>query len=313
MRSSRRTFLASTVGILAGQLSLQAYSGPRQLKIALTPGAIGLKLDQLEIIEACKQFGFEAAEPSGAYLSGLSSMQVSEIKGRLSAARLVWAAAGLPVDFSNDDEKFKDGFGKLAPIVKALQSAGVTRMGTWVPPGNTITYSQNMKRTADRLREVGKLLGDHNLRLGLEYIAPRHAWTGAKYPFVHTMAEMRDLISTIGLNNIGMVLDSWHWFNANEAVTDLKTLTPSEVVSVDLNDAPAKFLKNDYQDLVRELPLATGVIDCAGFLNALHEIGANAPVRCEPFNATLKLMSKDAVLSTVGGSMQKAMALIKTT
>ena len=63
-------------------------------------------------------------------------------------------------------------------------------------------------------------------------------------------------------------------------------------------------------DSKRELPLATGVIPVAEFLNALHRVGYDGPVRCEPFNAVLRAMPKEQALMAVSASMKKAMALV---
>ena len=132
------------------------------------------------------------------------------------------------------------------------------------------------------------MLGDHGLRLGLEYVGPKTSWTASRYPFIHTLAEMRELIAEIGRDNVGLVLDSWHWYTAGETAADLRGLTSRDVVACDLNDAPRSVPIDQQRDGVRELPCATGVIDLKAFLTALAAIGYDGPVRAEPFNATLR-------------------------
>jgi sugar phosphate isomerase/epimerase len=60
----------------------------------------------------------------------------------------------------------------------------------------------------------------------------------------------------------------------------------------------------------RELPCATGLIDLAGFLSALNEIGYDGPVRAEPFNQTVNHMPKDEACEAAAVSIKKAFALI---
>ena len=48
-----------------------------------------------------------------------------------------------------------------------------------------------------------------------------------RFPFVHTMAEMKELIAEIGRDNVGLVLDSWHWYTAGETDADMKALSPA--------------------------------------------------------------------------------------
>jgi sugar phosphate isomerase/epimerase len=158
---------------------------------------------------------------------------------------------------------------------------------------------------------VARILGAHGLRFGLEYVGPKTSWAAKKHPFVHTLAGTRKLIAAIGEKNVGVVLDSWHWYTAHETAADLATLTDAEIVAVDLNDAPAGIPVDEQVDSRRELPAATGVIDVAGFLTALNRLGCSAPVRAEPFNAALRAMPPEAALAATAAAMKKAFASIE--
>src|SRR5205814_10250833 len=94
----------------------------------------------------------------------------------------------------------------------------------------SLTYLANFRLHAHRMRESAKVLGDHGIRLGLEYVAPKTSWTARRYPFIHTMAEMKDLIAEIGRDNVGFLLDTWHWYTAQETVAALLTLRGNEVL-----------------------------------------------------------------------------------
>jgi sugar phosphate isomerase/epimerase len=72
------------------------------------------------------------------------------------------------------------------------------------------------------------------LRLGLEYVGPKTAWIARKYPFLHMLAETRELIAEIGLGNVGLVLHTWHWYHAGDGAADVKALRNEDVVAVDL-------------------------------------------------------------------------------
>jgi sugar phosphate isomerase/epimerase len=184
-------------------------------------------------------------------------------------------------------------------------------MGTWVSPGHkSLAYLANFKQHSARLREVGKVLGDHGVRLGLEYVGPKTSWTAMRFPFIHTMAEMRELIAAIDQPEVGLVLDSWHWYTAHETQADLETLKGSDVICCDLNDAPAGIPTDEQRDGVRDLPCATGVIDLKTFLNALAKIGYDGPVRAEPFKAELRRMPAEESVALTAKAMKKAFALL---
>lgn len=282
------------------------------MTMCLTPGSIGVKANQMETIHDAHNYGFEAVQPFGEELAGMSGGQLEELNGRRKEYRLAWGQAGLAVDFRNAEETFRKDLAGLPAVAAALQKAGAERVGTWIAPNHdTLPYLANLKRHTTRLREVGRILGDHGLRLGLEYVGPKTLWTAKRYPFIHTMAEMRELLGEIGMANLGFVLDSWHWYTAGETVENLGTLLKSEIICVDLNDAPAGVAVEAQIDSKREIPLATGVIDAGGFLNVLHELGSDAPVRCEPFNAELRAKPREEILSIVAAAMQKAFGLIR--
>ncbi len=285
---------------------------PRKMTICLTPGSIGVKANQMETIQDAHNFGYEAVQPFGDEMAAMSTGQMDACNGKRKEFRLAWGQSGLTVDFRKDDALFRKDLAGLPAIAAALQKAGATRVGTWISPNHdSLPYVANLKQHAARLREVARILGDHGQRLGLEYVGPKTLWTAKRYPFLHSMAEMRELLGEIGASNMGFVLDTWHWFTAGESLADLGLLKNSEIICIDLNDAPAGVPLDQQIDSKREIPLATGVIDTAGFLNVLQGLGCDAPVRCEPFNAALRAKPREEILSIVADSMRRAFALIK--
>ena len=122
---------------------------------------------------------------------------------------------------------------------------------------------------------------------------------------------MNELIGDISTGNVGHVLDSWHWWQADENAEDILALKADEVVAADVNDAPANLPKEKQLDGQRELPLATGVIPIGAFLNALNKIGFDGPVRAEPFNKRLNQLDNEEACSETITAMQKAFELLK--
>jgi sugar phosphate isomerase/epimerase len=195
----------------------------------------------------------------------------------------------------------------LPAYARGLGRAGVHSVTTWVRPGsNDLAYLANFKLHAARFREIARVLDGAGLRIGIEYVGPKTAWASQRYPFIHSMAEMRELIPAIGRDNVGMVLDSWHWYHAGDSGADILALRASDVVSVDLNDAPAGIAKDQMVDGQRELPGATGIIDGKTFLQSLNRIGFAGPVRAEPFNDAVRRMSPDDAAETAAQALRKA-------
>jgi sugar phosphate isomerase/epimerase len=319
MKLNRRAFLQSAGQgvIVAGFLTsgLSSLSGAetkkRKMTCDLVCGNLGISASQTEAIELAARHGFESVGADGGYLASIGGDQVDELKSSLKNKGLVFGAAGLPVEFRRDSARFEEGMTKLPKFAAGLQRAGVDRASTWLMPSdNHLTYLQNFRQHAARLRQVAGVLGDHGVRFGLEYVAPKTLWTSGRYPFIHTLAEMKDLLAEINLSNAGLVMDSWHWWHAGDTAADLLTLRGRDVIAVDLNDAPAGIPKDQLPDNHRELPCATGVIDLGAFLSALNQIDYDGPVRAEPFNQAVNHMSKDDACEAAAASVKKAFALV---
>ena len=297
--------------MLLGPNTFAAEPAGRKFTMDLRCSSIGVRADLKEAIRLAHKSGFESVTPDPGYLAKLSSGELNELLAELKEKKLAWGSAGLPVQFRNDMTTFRGGADNLPKLAAALKEAGVSRVGTYIMPcHDELTYVGNFKMHAKRLRECANILKDNGLRFGLEYVGPKTLWTSKKHSFVHSMAEMKELIAEIGVDNMGFVLDSWHWYTAHETVDTLKTLTNKDIVACDLNDAP-KGLEVDQQiDNQRELPMATGVIDLQAFLKTLVQIGYDGPIRAEPFNATLNEMDNEAAAAATAKAMSKAFALV---
>lgn len=317
MSLNRRSFIQSTgAAVLTGVLTNFASASftktkPRLMKLDLSCGRIGVKANQKQAIDFASKFGFEAVVPNATALGKLSDSELADLKSDMKNKNLVFSAAGMPVDFRKDDAIFKKGIAKLPATSAALQRAGVTRTGTWLMPTHSeLTYNANFKQHTRRLKEISRILADHGLRFGLEYVGPKTLWSSQKYPYIHSMPETRELIAEIDVKGVGLVMDSWHWYTAHETKADLLTLTNADIVAVDLNDAPAGLAIDEQIDQKRELPMATGVIDLATFLNTLNDLGYDGPVRAEPFNAALRKLPAEQAVAATATAMKEAFALI---
>ena len=113
--------------------------------------------------------------------------------------------------------------------------------------------------------------------VGLEWQGPKTLRTGRKFEFIHTQKGMQKLINAIDERNVGFLLDTWHWHTSRGTLQDIRALSASDVVYLHINDVPEGVPFDEHQDLVREVPGRTGIIDLAGFLEAQQEIGYEGP------------------------------------
>ena len=316
----RRSFLKLSATTLAASVAGSLHALPRhtgqlwaerKFTMSLNPGAIGVNVSLEELINYAIDFRFEAISPPTEEVAKLSTDALAAVHDRMKTHSLQWGSAGLPVDFRKDDATFKAGLDALPATAKSLQQAGVTRMNTWIMPRHdTLTYLENFEFHATRLRQIGAILGDHDIRFGLEYVGPLTLRANHKFTFIHSLRETRELLAYIDEPNVGIVLDSFHWYTAHETAADLLTVKNEEIVACDLNDVPVGREIDEQIDGQRMLPLATGVIDTKAFLQALVTIGYDGPVRAEPFNKELNDLPNEAAVSATSTAMHEAFNLI---
>ena len=315
---TRRRFLSAGAASLAAlpardlisEAAIRDETAHRKFYTVLSVSRLGFQASFAESVDLAVRHGFEGLDPDPNYLGSLGERGLKRLLDDLHAKNLKFGAAGLPVEFRKDETTFNDGLKKLASAASMLRRAGVSRVSTWVLPcSRELTYLQNFRQHAERLHQCAKVLGDYGQQLGLEYVAPRTIWRSERHPFVHTLSEMIELTVAIGTNNLGIQLDSWHWFNAEETAKDLLALRGSDVVTVDLNDAPRGLTLDQYQDDQRELPVATGVIPAKEFLSSLGQIGYDGPVQAEPFNAALRALPLDQACAITSAAIKKAFSV----
>jgi sugar phosphate isomerase/epimerase len=94
-----------------------------------------------------------------------------------------------------------------------------------------------------------------------------------------------ELAEAIGTGNVGLLLDAWHLYTSGGSMEDLDKITAQDVVTVHVNDAPAGVEREEQIDNVRALPMETGVIDLATFMQKLDGMGYDGPITPEPFSA----------------------------
>ncbi len=267
----------------------------------------GVNLGADELLDSVIEIGYEALSVPAQWLEGWSAERKESFAAKAREHKISWGANGLPVEFRESEERFRKELADLPVHAKNLRDIGVDRIGTWILSSNaTLTYNENMRLHADRLGEAAKILGDNGIALGLEYLGTTALRHSGRFAFLSSGKELKELIGLIGQNNVGVILDSYHWYTAREGKEDLLRWSNEEIVAVDLNDANNQLSLDEQTDIARELPGATGVIDLASFVRALVEIGYDGPIRAEPFSRTLDLMDDRLAMQATYAAMTNA-------
>jgi len=281
--------------------------------IALSPGTIGVKVENLsQRIAAAKDHGFAGVDINVSEIADLVDAHGAEVvRTQFEEAEVIACGWGMPVAWSGSEEDWKRDLEKLPRLAKAAAEIGCFRCATWVSPcSNDRAFDENLAFHIERFKPIAETLGAHGHRLGLEFIGPKTIRAKFKYSFIHDMPGMLDMTSKIG-DNVGLLLDCWHLYTSHGRASDVAKLQETDVVYVHVNDAPPGVAIDEQVDHVRCLPGETGVIDIAGFLDALKSIGYSGPVVPEPFKKELADLADDAArLDVTAASMRKIFATL---
>lgn len=223
-------------------------------------------------------------------LDAALSAGIVSTKDLLARLRIQPAVVSFPVEFRKDDATFRETVAKLDEASAFAAAIGCPRMATWLLPSSELPKPEQRALYVRRLGECARIMGNRNVRLGLEFVSPVHLRKRFPHEFIWRMDEMLALAKDCG-PNVGLLLDSWHWHHAQGSASDIVRAGREAIVHVHVNDAanvpPEKVMDND-----RLMP-GEGVIDLTAFFQALKKIGYRDAVSVEVFGRGLKEMTPE--------------------
>lgn len=273
----------------------------------LNPGALGIRANLAESITLARDHGFEGVDISIAEAAGLAESQgINYVRDLLAAAGIRPGSWEFPVEYRGDEAAWRQSLEALPRLARVAQSLGCPRTVTWIIPfSDTLDFQANFDFHIARLQPAAKILNDYGCRLGLEFLGPKTMRVSRRYEFIHTLPGMLELAQAIGTGNVGLLLDAYHLYTSHGSLDEVRRLASQQVVIVHVNDAPAGVPMDEQLDRVRALPGETGVIDIAGFLQALRGIGYEGPVTPEPFSQRLEALPPAEAARQAGQAMQR--------
>jgi sugar phosphate isomerase/epimerase len=258
--------------------------------LTLSAGALPLNASFDQTIQIAAATGFVAVDlPMNEFFAGGAQPDSETIAAHLASARLEAGGWFLPVQFRESEAAYRAGrelLPRAASLAQALHSPWCATF-IW-PCSDDLDYRSNMTLHLDRLGPVAAELAEFGIKLGLEFVGPQSVRAGHKYEFISTLRQTLDLIDKLGYDNVGVLLDSWHWYASRGTVAELDALDGHRIVYVHINDAPLGRDVSAQIDDERMLPGATGVIDITAFLKSLQRRGFDGPVCVEPYNADVR-------------------------
>ncbi len=273
----------------------------------LNPGTVGGGLGYEEFVTLAKRHGFPAVEFGIEWLSEKASKEgLNAVHDWLSAQGICHAAFWLPVRWREDEDAFEESLQTLPPKAQTAQAVGCHACVTYIPPSVSGDPEEFRAVMVRRFRKICTILADYGVHLGIEWVAPAH-FRRSGNPVLWRMDQALDLCDAVGAPNIGLLVDSFHWFCGGHSLDELLRLPRQRIVHVHINDAPDRPL-DEQVDNERVMP-GDGVIDLLGFLRALRYAGYDGAVSVEVLSKTLpQQFSKDELAAQAKKSLDNLLA-----
>ena len=278
---------------------------------SLNPGHIGIRnLGFQEGLALAERHGFGGMDVQlGPLHAAVQERGVDSVRALFLQHGLRIGAWNLPfMPYRITEDEWRAELAKLPSQVASAGALGAERAAMWILPGSDDrAYEENFEFHVIRFQPIARLLANHGIRLGLEFIGPETSFKRFKHPFIRSIDETIKLARAIG-PNCGLLLDSWHWHSAGGTLDDLQVLSRELLVHIHVNDAPAGVPLSELIDNRRKLPCATGVIDIDGFMRALANADYDGPVTAEPFDPEISALPADQSAAITAKTTRDAVA-----
>jgi sugar phosphate isomerase/epimerase len=281
------------------------------VKTSLNGARLGAdKLTFLEFVDLASRHGFDGID-----FGITAAMKAADelggphlLKDYLKEKGVAPAVFGMDVDWRKEQSDFELGVAALVRKAEFANLIGATRCVTWMPPSVNDDVTKWDSMAVRRFNEVGRILQEHGIRFGLEWVGPHHLRAGGANamganPWIHTLDDTLLLIQRIGLPNMGLLVDSYHCYTTGVAEDRLAALTDADIVHVHINDAPKGVGPTGARDGERVLPGA-GEIDLTSFLRGINRAGYQGYVAAEVLAPQNLADTPDAAATLVRQSLR---------
>lgn len=254
----------------------------------------GERLSWAERVALARRTGYQAIDFDYRHVEqALAERPGLDAAGFWAEAGLVPGMAGgvgLPGLFAPEEE-FHRGLSGVAAAAEAAARTGARQVGLVMQNRSRLPEAEARALVVGRLRQLGQALSAAGLRLAVEFIGVRSLWPDLPHPFAQRYEDTLALFEESGCDNVGFLLDSYHWYGAEATLAQVAATPKQRIVYAHVNDSkPGPRVA--IQDADRLLP-GEGVIDLGGWFRALAMTGFDGCVAPEVLGPRLEGMTSE--------------------
>ena len=265
----------------------------------LSPSAIGILARQSELLEIALTHKFQGLEIDiQEVLKRAQTTSAKQACRYLASAQVRIGGFELPIRWQGADTEFQADLSQLGMLLEICGTLNADRCFTTIRPTcDQRPFHENFQFHIDRLGRVADALGPANLKLGLNFLSAAVDRADGGFEFIHQADPTILLINSIQRENVGLILNTWHWWVGGGDIEKIRALRGDQILSVHLADLPASFDAATITDEQRLLPGEGGSIDFSSLCSTLEEIGFDGPLVLAPSPAVFKGQKREATVS----------------
>jgi 2-keto-myo-inositol isomerase len=142
------------------------------------------------------------------------------------------------------------------------------------PRPEGVTDKEVLDESVKVLLEISDKFKEYRVKFAFEFL-------GFRWCSVSTLEEDFAIVKAVNRENIGLVLDTFHFFAGGSSISAIRDVTPEKIFILHINDAE-KLPKAELQDAHRLFP-GEGVIPLAEIIAGLKDIHYDGPISLEMF------------------------------
>jgi 2-keto-myo-inositol isomerase len=252
-------------------------------------GASTMKTDLPGDIRAASQGGYDFVEIWARKMEAfLSDHRLEELKDLFKKAELKPLAINSVefVTFNSLWEKTNttNMIKRYAEVADQIDCPYIVLVPSPRPPG--VSDQEVYRESVSVLREISDKFKNNKVRFAFEFL-------GFSWCSVSTLEQDVKIVKGVGRDNIGLVLDTFHFYAGGSEIQSIKNVDKEKIFILHINDAE-NLPTEKLQDSHRLFP-GEGIIPLKEILSKLKEIHYDGPVSIEMFRPEYWMRPPDEV------------------
>ncbi len=233
-------------------------------------------------LKVASNAGYEGVElrrdETFSYLKDHSAGDLSELLLEFNLKCVTFNAIELFSLCSEEDfRRMQEYTEKLMKIGNKINCDTIIAVPSFID-NQDLTSEKIKEQTIKRLKILAKLANLYDFNLAFEPL-------GFTNCSVRTLTMAVEIINHEDLPDIGLVIDTFHFFLGGHSIESLNSIDPHKIWLIHVNDV-MKDTWTNLKDSDRVLP-GQGNFDLKGFMNKVKSLGYNRWLSLELFNETL--------------------------